>query len=672
MKINQNKNNNILNKLCTKSFVNTKKEKIILDNSHNKLDTNKKNKTISKLPLLKNSKSTKRNIKKYDLDDKCNTLRESALNNHLINKDVVRVNESNSTNNRRSLIMNRIKNYMNQKKEKEKIINSPLKNNEIKTNSNNNNTTLRDFKNTNTVGYNKTINYIRIKNPKLNTVLNNYNDNKNNKNKIMNFYLPIRNFNTLNKNYITTNNLSHSMNKRYSNKENKKRINNSFKIKENTINKSFDNNNLKSKLKKNKSIENGYLKFYKVDKKIYNCINNNIDGEKKLKRTIIQNYKCYLNRKDELKCNTESKNLDISNDTCVISSSFDFLPNEKEMENETNLENNENKSKKNLNVDSLKLKLDSIKRDIIESQTEREFNKTMRGKMNTSLLPISSKSVQKRKKLKNEECKRISLKNIINPKENINIKKVYNNNINNSNINGKNNKYINIINNSKIINKDNNRTKENNKDNNIGIIRENFNTLPANNINFNSEIFDMDINKKNSDIFEIISNVKVKSLVEYEQDKKNSLNGEEKLDINNDDNININKIINTQAQNHNLFLGLINNKENNEKENFIKDRDEYNIILKETFSKDRFSFRPTNNDSHETFQDLKFQNNNNTLDKKDFINNNIISFSHFKFENVPKNKMPAKKKVKQSKNNINAVKKIKHSKSKELKPYKNS
>ena len=320
----------------------------------------------------------------------------------------------------------------------------------------------------------------------------------------------------------------------------------------------------------------------------------------------------------------------------------------------------------------MKLKLDSIKRDIIESQTEREFNKTMRGKMNTSLLPISSKSVQKRKKLKNEECKRISLKNIINPKENINIKKVYNNNINNSNINGKNNKYINIINNSKIINKDNNKSKENNKDNNIGIIRENFNTLPANNINFNSEIFDMDINKKNSDIFEIISNVKVKSLVEYEQDKKNSLNGEEKLDINNDDNININKIINTQAQNHNLFLGLINNKENNEKENFIKDRDEYNIILKETFSKDRFSFRPTNNDSHETFQDLKFQNNNNTLDKKDFINNNIISFSHFKFENVPKNKMPAKKKVKQSKNNINAVKKIKHSKSKELKPYKNS
>ena len=63
---------------------------------------------------------------------------------------------------------------------------------------------------------------------------------------------------------------------------------------------------------------------------------------------------------------------------------------------------------------------------------------------------------------------------------------------------------------------------------------------------------------------------------------------------------------------------------------FIEDRDEYNIILKETFSKDRFSFRPTNKDSNGTFQDTRLKKDNNELNKNDFLTNNIILLIYFK------------------------------------------
>ena len=89
--------------------------------------------------------------------------------------------------------------------------------------------------------------------------------------------------------------------------------------------------------------------------------------------------------------------------------------------------------------------------------------------------------------------------------------------------------------------------------------------------------------------------------------------------------------------------------------------------MKETFSKDRFSFRPTNNDndSNETFQDSKFQKNK-TLDKQDFLN---AASSEFKIDNNNMKKIiPIMKKNKNGKSvNGDKNKKLVKSKSKELK-----
>ena len=116
------------------------------------------------------------------------------------------------------------------------------------------------------------------------------------------------------------------------------------------------------------------------------------------------------------------------------------------------------------------------------------------------------------------------------------------------------------------------------------------------------------------EIFQVISDVKVKSFIEYEEDKKNKLqennnnNNRNVEDINN--NLNINEVI------------MSNNKTIDNQNKFIEDRDEYNIVLKKTLSKDRFSFRPTNNDSNDTLQDtyMKNANKSTVLNKKDFMN----------------------------------------------------
>ena len=196
--------------------------------------------------------------------------------------------------------------------------------------------------------------------------------------------------------------LNYSMNKRNTNHENlehKRRCNNSLKNKDNTINRSFDNTHLKVKLNKNRSLENSYLNFYKVDKKIMN--GNILDKNKKLKKTIIQNYKYNLNLCDDILCNTDKVNPDINNDINIISSSFHY---DREFEKEAKKDMKENKDKKQLDKDIEKLKIENKpKNERNNSQTERDLNKTMKSKMNTSNLPISSKSLKKRKKIKIEE-----------------------------------------------------------------------------------------------------------------------------------------------------------------------------------------------------------------------------------------------------------------------------
>lgn len=68
MKISQKMNNQVKKKLCAKSFINSKNEESLLDNSNKK--------TKGKY-ILKNSGSTKRNLRKYDSKEKYNTLKEN-------------------------------------------------------------------------------------------------------------------------------------------------------------------------------------------------------------------------------------------------------------------------------------------------------------------------------------------------------------------------------------------------------------------------------------------------------------------------------------------------------------------------------------------------------------------------------------------------------------------
>ena len=192
---------------------------------------------------------------------------------------------------------------------------------------------------------------------------------------------------------------------------------------------------------------------------------------------------------------------------------------------------------------------------------------------------------------------------------------------------------------------------------------------------------------KANDIFEVISDIKIKSLNEYEEDKKadkapsipnTEINNKppttpnettevndktsDKSKVNNNININININynninINNNNENNNSINKLnkdcntennknksitVNNKKqyNNSNKNsnnnsnrasiekpnlnfnngvFIEDRDEYNI-LKETFSKDRFSFRPVNSENNEIL--TNFQQYNNIVNKNNNINNN--------------------------------------------------
>ena len=103
--------------------------------------------------------------------------------------------------------------------------------------------------------------------------------------------------------------------------------------------------------------------------------------------------------------------------------------------------------------------------------------------------------------------------------------------------------------------------------------------------------FENNENEKCNDnlaIFEIISNTKIKSMIEYEEEKEKE---KEKERINY-------KIL----------------KENFNANNNFENLDDFNLILKKNDSKETFSFRPTNNDSRLMFeQDIK--NDNNFINK---------------------------------------------------------
>ena len=114
MKVNQNKNNQILKKLCAKSFINTKKDEKIFSNS---------NKKTEKRYLLKNSSSSKNNLKKYETNKKCNILKDNSHIKNMISQNILKANQyiNNSKNNKkRSVILNKVNLNKRIEKEKEK------------------------------------------------------------------------------------------------------------------------------------------------------------------------------------------------------------------------------------------------------------------------------------------------------------------------------------------------------------------------------------------------------------------------------------------------------------------------------------------------------------------------------------------------------------------------
>lgn len=600
MKINQDKSNHLLKKLCAKSFITNKKQVSNNNASNNESEKNNK-KSITLSSFLKNSNSNQRNIKKYEL--KFNTLRETFEIKNKNNQNILKTNENVTffqNNKKRSVILN----GKNNKNEIENKIN--LNNKIIKVNTKDN---LAN-KNIVAVGYNKTINHIRIKNPKLNTILCNHYQNNILKSKPFNICLSIRNYNSLNKS------------KKIINKSIRTNNNNSSFRGKFIYDNYFDKSKLKIRLKKNNSNEKRYIQNKKHN----------------LNRTEIQNYSYNINKEDKSERN-DYDDEEINNNSNNISCYNEISLGEKEKENYSA------KNMKKSFIDISNLNLDKAKNSLENGPlTERGDKRNRKDKTKNAKIKIYSKSMEKR--------------NIYNKGD-------YYNNVKINKDKNSTNKFSDIVekfainkckNNSKILkNKEKiniKSIKTNNINKNNKINENNYNTLPNYNLT-NSEIFDININKKSYEIFEVISDVKVKSFIEYEEDKKNdnllSKNQSEnsdKAEINSFKNKNIKEIEGKSYDN------IINNSNGQ----FIKDRDEYDIILKETFSKDRFSFRPTNKDSNETFQDTKVKHEKKLLDKKDFINNKIVSSSSVKYNNILKNSIKAKKKIKQMKNNNNLIK----------------
>ena len=150
------------------------------------------------------------------------------------------------------------------------------------------------------------------------------------------------------------------------------------------------------------------------------------------------------------------------------------------------------------------------------------------------------------------------------------------------------------------------------------------------------------LTRNNNDIFEIMSDIKVKSYHEYKQEKE-KINIEKTFEKNNNpinNNININININYNTINVNDTNPL--------NDNFIKDRDEYNNHIKETFSKDRFSFKPINNEIVNDYECFNNLTKEKKLNKMDFIPNN---------KNKEKKRIKIKHKNRNIKREVNKIKK---------------
>ena len=481
------------------------------------------------------------------------------------------------------------------------------------------------------------------KNPRLNT--NVYKPNIIN-NKLKEFYTSINK----EKKVGNKNNLL------YSNYINNTTINKTNMPQNKILNKSLGQRNKICKLKLSQNVKSKIMKskMNKKEEKTENIFNKTFIINKN-NSNIPYSYRNKPPSKIEI-CQTFSKDGNIKEkENCST--------NEQEKNNDIQVNKNEKLMKINTNFKSYNIK-NSHSYSIPKTAKSKENKRIKINKERQIRTPMTSKSNNKFPKLKyliGEYC-----------------------------ISNDNNKYSSISKNSKL-KKDksisiNNKTKSNFTTGNL-IQKElrgikyyinNFNAKKNQNILNKQNTENENIKKdqkeekgqkcKNNDIFEVISDIKVKSLNEYEEEKKadsnkknkeyNTLLNDSKINNNinininiNYNNININNQINNENNITKKYSKEINNINNIQNINpttsgvFIEDRDEYNI-LKETFSKDRFSFRPKNDENNEIITNYQqynnilssnINNNKDLLDKNDFINNSIMSSSVMK-NNINKNK----------------------------------
>ena len=469
-----------------------------------------------------------------------------------------------------------------------------------------------------------------------------------------------------NKNNLLYNNYVHNTSINKSNIHKNKLLNKSleqrnkiskFKLTQNVKSKIIKNQLIKKENEKKEKTENTFNKTFIINKN-----NSNITYSYRNKQTP----------KIEI-CQTFSKDGNIKEKENSSSNEKDNTKNIKVNKNEKFLKIKTNYKSYNIRNSS------SIPKTSTYKENKKIINNSNRERLGRT--PMTSKSNSKYPKLKyliGEYC------------------------INNEN----NNKYSSISFNSKI-KKDKNisfnyKNKNNFTDGNIiqkelkGIKNyiNNYNFIKSDLLNMNN-IKNVNTKKEEKElkngIFEVISDIKVKSLNEYEEEKKADSNKKEYTLTPNDNKINNNININININYNNININnQINNENNITKQyteinnisninpttsgEFIEDRDEYNI-LKETFSKDRFSFRPVNEENNEIVTNYQQYNNivnsninnNNeektSLDKNDFVNNsiingNLVNSSINKNKENYKNNIDNKKIVNKELSKIQRLKKI--------------
>ena len=404
------------------------------------------------------------------------------------------------------------------------------------------------------------------------------------------------------------------------------------------------NNSRNNFYKKNNTLRNIFTKNKKLDNLIMKNnknMNNSINSfrQNKFKKEInknmqiknnnpkINNKNLNLNSNDNFLTINKEKNTNIN---LILNNRFIFKNNynkyvKNNQQNKNNIfnkivfknKNNENNNSKSKLLYIIKQKNDNLKlyKSKIETKKENKIieNNYLNNKIelnNKSLLkiPISQKQSKKNKINKLLKLKKNNFNLNILPSISENKKEKINNTLN---ISGKkkceenrnNNKKEEIKNENikkiivikkqkKIINLKLNNIK--NEKNSLYYITERNNNEDTNYMKNNTYEHDLvnDEIEKNFDIFEIIADTKIQSMIEYEKEKSHIELLKENFNINNN-------------LENNKNVGLNNHKLN---------KDEYNKLIKKCSSKATFSFRPTNNDSKEIIeQDSK--DNEDTIDK---------------------------------------------------------